>query len=79
MGTSCRRVRSLALKLSIRRPLEMESLDAIFCVRSEDMEKRSYLKEFTNYTFLSVLGTLGVSCYILADTFLFPKALVPMD
>ena len=30
------------------------------------MEKRSYLKEFTNYTFLSVLGTLGVSCYILA-------------
>ena len=39
------------------------------------MEKRSYLKEFTNYTFLSVLGTLGVSCYILADTFFISKGL----
>ena len=26
-------------------------------------------KEFTRYAFLSVLGILGVSCYILADTF----------
>lgn len=39
------------------------------------MEKRSYVKEFTNYTFLSVLGTLGVSCYILADTFFISKGL----
>lgn len=33
------------------------------------MEKQSYLKEFARYVVLSILGTLGVSCYILADTF----------
>lgn len=33
------------------------------------MEQRSYMRDFSHYTFLSVLGTLGVSCYILADTF----------
>ena len=27
------------------------------------------LREFSRYTTLSILGTLGVSCYILADTF----------
>lgn len=31
--------------------------------------KKQNLQEFARYTFLSVLGTLGVSCYILADTF----------
>ena len=33
------------------------------------MGQRSYMRDFSHYTFLSVLGTLGVSCYILADTF----------
>lgn len=33
------------------------------------MEQISYLKKFAYYASLSVLGTLGVSCYILADTF----------
>ena len=33
------------------------------------MEKRSCFREFSRYTTLSILGTLGVSCYILADTF----------
>ena len=33
------------------------------------MEKRSCFREFSRYTILSILGTLGVSCYILADTF----------
>lgn len=33
------------------------------------MEKRSCFRELSRYTTLSILGTLGVSCYILADTF----------
>ncbi len=32
-------------------------------------------RQFFQYTFLSVLGTLGVSCYILADTFFISKGL----
>lgn len=35
------------------------------------MEQQSCRREFAQYTILSVLGTLGVSCYILADTFYF--------
>ncbi len=30
--------------------------------------KQNDLKEFSRYTFLSVMGMLGLSCYILADT-----------
>lgn len=33
------------------------------------------LGEFSRYTILNVLGTLGVSCYILADTFFISKGL----
>lgn len=33
------------------------------------MRQSHCFQEFINYTLLSVLGTLGVSCYILADTF----------
>ena len=33
------------------------------------MKQASYLSRFARYSLLSVLGTLGVSCYILADTF----------
>ncbi len=39
------------------------------------MEKQSYMREFIRYVILSVLGTLGVSCYILADTFFVSKGL----
>lgn len=39
------------------------------------MEQRSYIHDFAHYTILSVLGTLGVSCYILADTFFISKGL----
>ena len=39
------------------------------------MEQKSYLRDFARYTMLSVLGTLGVSCYILADTFFVSKGL----
>lgn len=39
------------------------------------MEQKSSLKEFVRYTMLSVLGTLGVSCYILADTFFIAQGL----
>lgn len=39
------------------------------------MEKRSCLRDFSHYTILSALGTLGVSCYILADTFFVSKGL----
>ena len=39
------------------------------------MEQRSCMRNFAHYTILSVLGTLGVSCYILADTFFVSKGL----
>lgn len=39
------------------------------------MEQQSCLWDFTRYTILSILGTLGVSCYILADTFFVAKGL----
>lgn len=39
------------------------------------MEQKSCMKNFARYTILSVLGTLGVSCYILADTFFVSKGL----
>lgn len=39
------------------------------------MKDQSCLKEFIRYSILSVLGTLGVSCYILADTFFIAKGL----
>lgn len=39
------------------------------------MRQRSCMRDFIRYTTLSVLGTLGVSCYILADTFFVSKGL----
>jgi len=39
------------------------------------MEGHLYKKRFMKYSILSVLGTLGVSCYILADTFFVSKSL----
>lgn len=37
--------------------------------------QQSCKRDFAHYTILSVLGTLGVSCYILADTFFVSKGL----
>lgn len=39
------------------------------------MEQQFCVKDFIRYTVLSVLGTLGVSCYIMADTFFVSKGL----
>lgn len=39
------------------------------------MKKESVLKEFARYVSLNVLGMLGLSCYILADTFFVSKGL----
>lgn len=39
------------------------------------MKQQSCMRDFAHYTILSVLGTLGVSCYILADTFFVSKGL----
>lgn len=39
------------------------------------MNPSAYFREFFRYTILSILGTLGVSCYILADTFFVSKGL----
>ncbi len=63
------------IRLSIVRPLKVESSDAIFLVGSGMMEQQTGFREFFRYTALSVLGTLGVSCYILADTFFISKGL----
>lgn len=39
------------------------------------MEQQSCIREFFRYTLFGILGTLGVSCYILADTFFVSKGL----
>lgn len=39
------------------------------------MIKKLNLKQFIKYVTLSILGSLGVSCYILADTFFISKGL----
>ncbi len=39
------------------------------------MKQPACIREFSRYTILSVFGTLGVSCYILADTFFVSKGL----
>ena len=36
---------------------------------------RTYFQEFLHYTILNVLGMIGLSCYILADTFFVSKGL----
>lgn len=33
------------------------------------------MRRFARYAALSVLGTLGISCYILADTFFVSKGM----
>lgn len=37
--------------------------------------KSNYLREFAKYTSLNVMGMIGLSCYILADTFFVSKGL----
>lgn len=39
------------------------------------MVKESNLKEFAKYSVLNILGMIGLSCYIMADTFFVSKAL----
>ncbi len=39
------------------------------------MKKRVVLSQFTRYTGLNVLGMIGISCYILADTFFISKGM----
>lgn len=39
------------------------------------MNHHSCFIDFARYSFFSILGTLGVSCYILADTFFISKGL----
>ena len=38
------------------------------------MQKNSCFREFIKYSSLNVLGMIGLSCYILADTFFVSKA-----
>lgn len=37
--------------------------------------KENYLQEFIRYVTLNVLGMIGISCYILADTFFIAQGL----
>ena len=39
------------------------------------MHPQSCLKEFLKYTILNITGMIGLSCYILADTFFVSKGL----
>ena len=39
------------------------------------MEEKKLLKEFFQYVALNICGMIGLSCYILADTFFVSKGL----
>ena len=39
------------------------------------MKHKDDFRDFSRYTSLNVLGMIGLSCYILADTFFISKAL----
>ena len=39
------------------------------------MNNKSLLKNFFRYTLLNILGTVSLSCYILADTFFVSRRL----
>ena len=39
------------------------------------MQKTNFFNEFVKYASLNVLGMLGLSCYILADTFFVAQGL----
>jgi putative MATE family efflux protein len=62
-------------QLSVIRPLKTENWRYFLILGGIKMKQQTFLKEFFYYTALSVLGTLGVSCYILADTFFVSKGL----
>ena len=44
-------------------------------MKEKNIHEESVLKEFVRYVSLNVLGMLGLSCYILADTFFVSKGL----
>lgn len=48
---------------------------ALFVCLGGVMNQKSIFKEFTKYVSLNVIGMIGLSCYILADTFFVSKAL----
>ncbi len=68
----CRRVEGIGVLFSIVRPQKMEK--RAFFILEEIM---GAYRIFLRYITLSVLGTLGVSCYILADTFFIAEGLGP--
>ena len=39
------------------------------------MKKRVILSQFVRYAGLNVLGMIGISCYVLADTFFISKGM----
>lgn len=66
----CRRVGGERMLYPAIRPLKAGwSILFLRRVYMEDIMKQNDLKEFSRYTFLSVMGMLGLSCYILADTY----------
>lgn len=50
---------------------------AFYCGGKAAVTKQKDLKSFARYASLSILGMLGMSCYILADTFFISQALGP--
>ena len=55
----------------------MRKSDALFLSgeKEELSLKPGYFRDFAKYTTLNVLGMVGLSCYILADTFFISKGL----
>lgn len=66
----CRRANRLA---SISQAFEEMETGRFFCSWEETMA--TYFREFIRYVSLNVLGMLGLSCYILADTYFVSKGL----
>ena len=52
-----------------------ESADAAAARKEYQMKHPDCFREFARYASMNVLGMLGLSCYILADTFFISKGL----
>lgn len=48
---------------------------AFYCGGKAAVTKQKDLKSFARYVSLSILGMLGMSCYILADTFFISQGI----
>ena len=69
------RVEDVRCSEAFRQLLEGMLLGHLFILTGRRFSGRFCLQDFAKYVSLNILGMLGISCYILADTFFVAKAL----